>query len=54
MHDVLKEFFANNDVKLHDSNDSIHILDPIFINLDEEYTLDDVNDEYETIGIDVD
>ncbi|KGJ50980.1 hypothetical protein CIAN88_23705 [[Clostridium] innocuum] len=42
---------------MHDYDDSIHILDPILINLDEEDTLDDtddVNDEYETIDIDID
>ena len=57
MHDVLEEFVANNDVKMHDFDDSICILDPILINLDEEDTLndvDDVNDEYETINIDID
>ena len=57
MHDVLEEVVTNNDVKLHDSNDSICILDPILINLDDEDTLDntdDVNDEYEIIEIDVD
>ena len=57
MHDVLEEVVANNDVKMHDSNDSIHILDLIFINLDEEDTLndgDDVNNEYETVDIDID
>ena len=57
MHDVLDEVVTNNDVNLHDSNDSICILDPILINLDVEYALDDtddVNDEYETIDIDVD
>ena len=56
MHDVLEEVVANNYVKLHDSDDSIHILDHILINLDEEDTLDDVddvNDEYETICIDI-
>ena len=49
MHDMLEEFVANNDY--------IHILDPILINLDEEDTLDDVddvNDEYETIDINID
>ena len=54
MHDVLEEVLANNDVKLHDFDDSIRILDPILINLDAEDTLDDVIDEYETIGIDID
>ena len=57
MHDVLKEVVANKYVKLHDSDDSICILDPILINLDEEDTLidtNDVNDEYETIEIDID
>ena len=54
MHDVLEEVIANNDIKLHDSDDSIHILESILINLDEEHTLDDVNDEYETIDIDID
>ena len=57
MHDVLEEVVANDDVKLHDFDDSIHILDLSLINLDEEDTLDDiddVNDEYETIDIDID
>ena len=42
---------------MHDSDDSICILDPILIILDDEDTFDDtsdVNDEYETINIDVD
>ena len=54
--DVLEEVVADN--KLHDSDDYIRILDPILINLDDEDTLDDtdddVNDEYETIDIDID
>lgn len=57
MHYVLEEFVANNDVKLPSSNDSIFILDPILINLDDEDTLDDtddVNDEYDNIDINVD
>ena len=57
MHDVLEEVIANNDVKMHDYDDSICILDPILINLDEKYTIDDVddvNDQYETIVIDID
>ena len=57
MHDMLEEVVANNDVKLHDYDVSIHILDPILINLDKEDTLDDVddvNDEYKTIDINVD
>ena len=57
MCDVLEEFVTNNDVKMHDFEDSIQILDPILISLDKEDTLDDIddaNDEYETIGIDVD
>ena len=57
MHDVLEEVVVNNGVKMHDSDDSICILDPILINLDEEATLDDVddvNDEYETIDIEID
>ena len=52
MYDLLEEVIANKDVKRHDSDDSICILDPILINLDEEGTLndvDDVNDEYGTI-----
>ena len=48
MHDMLEEVGTNNDVKIHDS---IHILDPILINLDEEDNLNDVDDEYETIDI---
>ena len=42
---------------MHDFEDYICILDPILINLDEEDTLndvDDVNDKYETINIDID
>ena len=42
---------------MHDSNDSIHILDPIFINFYEEDILDDTNDvddEYGTTDIDND
>lgn len=35
MHDVLEEVNTNNDVKMHDYDDSIRILDPILINLDE-------------------
>ena len=57
MHDVLEEVIINNYVQIHDSNDSICILDPIFINLHEEDTLDDIddfNDEYETIDIGID
>ena len=57
MHDVLEEVVAHNEVKLHDFDDSIHILDCILINLDEDDTIDDtddVNDEYETIDIDID
>ena len=57
MHDVLEVVVANNDVKMCDFDDSICILDPILINLDEEDTLDDiddVNDEYKTIDIDID
>ena len=57
MHDVLEEVVTNNDVKMHDFEDSICILDRILINVDEEDNLDDfddVNDEYETIDIEID
>ena len=55
MYDVLEKVVVDN--KLLDSDDSIHILDPILINLDEEDMhgdTDDVNDEYETIDIEID
>jgi hypothetical protein len=54
MHDVLDEVNVNNEVKMQDYDHSICILDPIFINLDEEDTLDDVDNEYEAIHIDID
>ena len=54
IHYVLEEVVANNDVKMHNYDDSICILDPILINLDDEDTIDDTNnvyDEYETIDM---
>lgn len=53
-HKVLDNVNPNNYVHMHDYDDSIHILDPITINLDEKDTLNDPDDEYETIDIDVD